>query len=405
MTQRSSSVSDRKEYFEWQLSYDRTFAQQHHVGAVVKYTQDKTITTSDVGDDIKAGVDRRHQGLAGQVTYGWKDRYFLTYNFGYNGSENFAKHHQYGFFPAYSVAWNIAEEPIVAKNLKWVNMFKLRYSYGKVGNDYMSMRFPYLSSFKSTDGFQYADIGSSYSFTGLTYSTLSSQNVTWEKSTKKDLGLDFTLFNSAVTGTIDYFHEQRDGIYMVREYLPPSIGLNSDNPSANVGSVLSKGFDGNIALQHKIGKVDITWRGNITYSKNKILEDDEQYSHYPYTQKAGFRVNQARGLVSLGLFKDYEDIRNSPTQKYGTVMPGDIKYKDINGDGIVDDNDIVAVGSTTKPNLVYGFGVSGSWEGFDLNLHFQGVGKSSFFIDGYTVYPFSSSDWGNILTDVVDSNR
>jgi len=405
MTQRSSSVSDRKEYFEWQLSYDRTFAQQHHVGAVVKYTQDKTITTSDVGDDIKAGVDRRHQGLAGQVTYGWKDRYFLTYNFGYNGSENFAKHHQYGFFPAYSVAWNIAEEPIVAKNLKWVNMFKLRYSYGKVGNDYMSMRFPYLSSFKSTDGFQYADIGSSYSFTGLTYSTLSSQNVTWEKSTKKDLGLDFTLFNSAVTGTIDYFHEQRDGIYMVREYLPPSIGLNSDNPSANVGSVLSKGFDGNIALQHKIGKVDITWRGNITYSKNKILEDDEQYSHYPYTQKAGFRVNQARGLVSLGLFKDYEDIRNSPTQKYGTVMPGDIKYKDINGDGIVDDNDIVAVGSTTKPNLVYGFGVSGSWEGFDLNLHFQGVGKSSFFIDGYTVYPFRSSDWGNILTDVVDSNR
>ena len=323
MKQESSSTGDRKEYMEAQIEYNRTF-HDHRVGGVLKYTQDKTVTTSNIGSDIIDGIDRRHQGLAGQASYGWKNRYFATFNFGYNGSENFAHGHQYGFFPAFSVAWNIAEEPFITNNLTWMDMFKVRYSWGKVGNDYMSSRFPYLSTFHSVDGYEYGDLGSSLSYDGLTYNKLSSNNVTWEIATKQDIGIDFAFAKNMFTGTIDYFDERRDGIYMVRSYLSPSVGLNSDNPAANIGSCSLKGFDGNIAFQKKFGEVTFTLRGNMTYSKNKILDDDERYSPYPYTQKSGYRVNQARGLVALGLFKDYDDIRNSAKQTFGTVMPGDI---------------------------------------------------------------------------------
>lgn len=407
----SGSSGERKEYLEAELHYDRTFG-NHQVGGVLKYTQDKYIDTSEnFTNDYIQTIDRRHQGIAGRLTYGWKYRYFVDFNFGYNGSENFAPGHQFGFFPAFSLAWNIAEEPIVKKALPWMGMFKLRYSYGKVGNDNTGdrgakIRFPYRPTFKTNDlfGYHYGDIGTNiYYYTGLTYATLASNNVTWEVAEKHDLGLDFSLFDDKVSGTIDYFHEQRNGIYMTRSYLAPSLGLNTLNtpPAANIGAVLSKGFDGNIAFKHKVGEVDLTLRGNMTYSKNEIREFDEEYSHYGYTRQAGFRVDQARGLIAEGLFKDYDDIRRSPKQTFGEVAPGDIKYKDVNGDGRVDNSDVVPIGATTRPNLIYGFGLSTFWKDIDFNVHFQGAGKSSFFIDGYTVYPFSKGSWGNILTDVV----
>lgn len=407
MGQSSNSTSSRKEYLEAELAYNRTFG-DHTVGAILKYTQDKEVNTTkyDAGD-IMAGIDKRHQGLAGQVSYGWKYRYFLNFNFGYTGSENFAKGHQFGFFPAYSAAWNIAEESFIKKNLPWMNMFKLRYSYGKVGTDGIGVRFPYLATYSTNWGnsWNWGDFQNSYRFNGLTNSTISSSSVTWEIATKHDLGLDFSLWNDKLTGSIDYYHELRDGIYMQRNYIPPSVGIQSANPYANVGSVLSRGFDGNFGYNQKLGEVNLTIRGNITYGKNEIKEYDEENSHYNYKKSSGFRVAQARGLVALGLFKDYEDIRRSPIQTFGDVMPGDIKYKDVNGDGKIDGNDEVPIGATTRPNLIYGFGVSGTWKGFDFNVHFQGAGKSSFFINGFTVYPFSEGDWGNILTDVVESSR
>lgn len=407
MMHESNSSSSRKEYLEAELSYSRTFT-DHSVGAILKYTQDKEVNTTKFDkNDIMAGIDRRHQGLAGQISYGWKYRYFLNFNFGYTGSENFAKGHQFGFFPAYSAAWNIAEEAFIKNNLPWMNMFKLRYSYGKVGTDGIGTRFPYLADYGTNwkNSWNWGDYGSTYRFNGLTNTKISSSSVTWEVAVKHDLGLDFSLWNDKLTGSIDYYHEQRDGIYMQRSYIPPSVGIQSSNPYANVGSVLSRGFDGNFGYNQKLGEVNLTIRGNITYGKNEIQEYDEENSHYAYKKSSGFRVNQARGLVALGLFKDYEDIRRSPVQTFGDVMPGDIKYKDINGDGKIDGNDEVPIGATTRPNLIYGFGVSGTWKGFDFNVHFQGAGKSSFFINGFTVYPFSQGDWGNILTDVVESNR
>lgn len=423
MHQESSANGSRKEFLEAELHYERAFG-DHRVSGVLKYSQDKNIDTSNHGDDIIKGIERRHQGLAGRFTYGWKYRYFLDFNFGYNGSENFAKGHQFGFFPAYSVAWNIAEESFVKKNLPWMNMFKLRYSYGKVGNDYMNTRFPYLAEFATwkpdpdkgdianqippaDQSYNWGDIGNNMIYQILAYSRVASNAITWEIATKHDIGLDFSLWNDKLTGSIDYFHEQRDGIFMSRNNIPQIVGLTS-SPYANIGSVLSKGFDGNVGYHEKIGNVNLTVRGNITYSKNEIKETDEAYTNFPYLRQAGFRVDQAKGLVALGLFKDYEEIRNSPKQQFddsSKVMPGDIRYKDVNGDGVINDNDVVPIGATTRPNLIYGFGASAQWKGLDFNVHFQGAGKSSFFIDGFTVYPFSSGDWGNVLKDVVESNR
>ena len=406
MSQQSSSTGERKEYLEAELHYNRSFS-DHLIGGVLKYTQDKIINTTSNSDVIQ-GIDRRHQGLAGRFTYGWKYRYFVDFNFGYNGSENFAPNHQFGFFPAYSAAWNIAEEPIVKKHLKWMNMFKLRYSYGKVGNDTMNDRFPYLPSFgnSSGNGFNYSDLETSYFYDGLTYTKYATTNVTWEIATKHDIGIDFSLWDDRFTGTIDYFYERRDGIYQSRSFIPVSVGLNSSlSYATNVSAVSSRGLDGNFGFKQKIGNVNLTLRGNITYSKSKVLEYDEEVTNYKYTLATGFQVSQPRGLIAEGLFKDYDDIRNSAKQTWGDVMPGDIKYRDVNGDGIVNDKDYVPIGATNRPNLIYGFGFSAQWKGFDVNVLFQGAGKSTFFIDGYTVYPFKDGDWGNILTDVVKSNR
>lgn len=408
MVQSSDASGDRTEFFEAELHYNRTF-KAHHLSGTLKYNQDSKVMTVKIGDDIKNGIARRHQGLAGRASYNWNYRYFIDFNFGYNGSENFATGHQFGFFPAFSGAWNIAEEPIIKKNLKWVNMFKLRYSYGKVGNDKLKIgdteyRFPYMYSIDTGSGYQWADYNYDKKYDGMRYKELASNNVTWEIATKHDAGVDLSLFNDKFTATIDYFHEQRDGIFMSREHLPDMIGLQSD-PKANVGSVLSKGFDGNIAYKQKIGHVHLTIRGNMTYSKNEILERDEENNVYAYQMDKGHRVDQARGFIALGLFKDYDDIRNSPRQDLGTVQPGDIKYKDINGDGVINDADRVSIGATTKPNLIYGMGISVQWKGLDANVHFQGAGKSTFFISGPTVYAFSSGQWGNILKEVAESNR
>lgn len=405
MTQSSTSSGNRREFLDLLLSWERGFS-NHHTGVTVRYTQDSKKQTVDLGSDIKTGIARRNQALAGRATYNWNYRYFIDFNFGYSGSENFAKGHQFGFFPAYSLAWNIAEEPIIKKNLKWINMFKVRYSHGKVGNDKLmegndEVRFPYLYTIGTGgSGYNWGFGDYAQNYTGTYYTQVASPGITWEIATKDDLGVDLSLFNDKLTATVDYFSEKRTGIYMRRQYLPEIVGLGSQ-PRANVGVVTSKGFDGHFSLKQKVGKIDVTLRGNITYSKNEIKERDEETKVYPYEYESGYRVNQLKGLVSLGLFKDYDDIRNSPRQDFGTVQPGDIKYKDVNGDGVVNSQDRVAIGATTRPNLVYGVGASFAWKGFDFNIHFQGAGKSTFPVYGKCVYAFSESDWGNIFKDMI----
>lgn len=423
MSQESTSSGKRNEFLEANLYYDHGFG-DHNIGATARYSQSAKTQTVDIGSDFKNGIAFRNQSLAGRLTYRYQYRYFLEFNFGYTGSENFATGHRYGFFPAYSGGWNIAEESFIKDNVKWLNMFKVRFSYGKVGNDALQYsrndarydetpghiyRFPYLYTIGDTDGYRYADVnGGVNNYNGKTTTYVASPYTTWEVTTKKDLGLDISLFNDKFSLTADYFDDHVEGIFMMRGYLPSVLGMNS-NPYANVGKTRNRGYDGNFKIQHKIDKVDLTVRGNMTYAKNKVLEKDEENNYYTYLMEKGYMMDQARGLIALGLFKDYEDIRNSPTQNFDpnqTVMPGDIKYQDVNGDGVIDSNDKVAIGASTRPALIYGMGFSAQWNGFDINIHFQGAGKSSFFINGSNVYMFrSTTGWGNIFTEMANSNR
>ena len=398
MHQSSGSDGSRREFLDLLLHWDRRFANVHNFGANLKFTQDSYIQTQNIGEDIKNSISRKNMGLAGQLTYNFANRYFLDYNFGYNGSENFADGHRFGFFPAYSLAWNIGEEPWIQKKISWLNMFKIRYSHGRVGNDKTGDRFPYLYTLGNTDAGW--DWGNGH-VSGIHYTQVASPNVTWEEARKDDIGVDLVVWNNHFSLTVDYFYEKRTGIYMSRNYLPWSTGLES-TPKANVGAVKSRGFDGNFKYEDSFGKFHVVARGNITYSKNTILDYDVENNVYPYQYQRGYRVNQVRGLIAEGLFRDYDDIRNSPQQTFGTVQPGDIKYKDVNGDGIINNDDVVAIGATSTPNLIYGLGVSITYKNFDVNLHFQGAGKSTFLVNGMCVYAFSNNNYGQIFKGMVD---
>lgn len=407
MSQSSSASGDRREFYDIMLNYDRSFG-DHTVGAVARFTRDALVQTVDLGTDIKTGISRRNQALAGRLTYNWKNRYFVDYNFGYTGSENFATGNQYGYFPAISGAWNISEESFIKDNISWVDLIKVRYSYGKAGNDQLSggERFPYLYTISNSNvpGYQWADYGSDRNYIGMKYSQVASPHVTWEVATKQNLGFDFALLKNQLSASFEFFDEERTGIYMLRNYLPSMIGLES-TPRANVGAVKSRGFEGRFDYKQQIGEVNLSMRSNITYSKNEITQIDEENSVYGYQNQKGYRVDQAKGLVSLGLFKDYDEIRNSPTQTFGAYQPGDIKYKDVNGDGVINDGDRVAIGATRRPNLIYGVGLSANWKGFDLSVHFQGAGKSTFFTYGKTVHAFSEGEWGQVMKGVMGENR
>lgn len=421
MSQESDSWGERIYNLEGELAYNRRFKEHHNVGAFIKYSQREQAETSNVGTDIERGIPRRDQSLAGRVTYDFKSRYFIEFNGGYTGSEVFKYGHQFGFFPAISGAWNISEEPILKNLTSIFDLLKIRYSYGQVGNNKIAnVRFPYLGSIDAMAGYDYGDYGSNYSFPGLHITALAADYLSWEVATKHNLGLDFNLFHNMFSGAIDVYKDMRSKIYMQRSHLSEMTGITT-RPWANVGKMQNMGFDGQFNFNRKFGEVELTMRSNITYNRNKVLEFDEEASALPYKMTQGYRWEQAKGLVALGLFTDYDEIRNSPKQEWGNTvdekrrnapLPGDIKYKDINGDGYINDNDIVAIGATRVPNLIYGLGASMVWKGLDVNFHFQGAGKSSYFISGPSVYPFSQIlqgniiPWGNILSDLaVPGNR
>jgi TonB-linked SusC/RagA family outer membrane protein len=433
MTQSSDSWGERVFNLEGDLIYNRLFAKAHNVGVFIKYAQREQMETSNVGSDLTRGIPRRDQSISGRISYDFISRYFIEFNGGYTGSEVFKTGHQFGFFPAISGAWNISEEPFVKDFTSIFDMLKIRYSYGQVGNNKIKrgddeIRFPYMGSIGYTSlNYNYGDINSpNYSglgneglqsdirYRGMYVTSLSADYLTWETATKHNLGLDFNLWRNKFSGVIDVFKDTRSDIYMQRSYLSDMTGLSylgglNASPWANIGKMENKGFDGQFNFNQKLGEVETTMRGNITYTRNKVLEYDEEANALPYKMTQGYRWEQAKGLIALGLFEDYDDIRNSPKQEFGSYMPGDIKYKDINGDGVINDNDIVPIGTTRVPNLIYGVGASVTWRGLDFNVHFQGSGKSSYFINGPAVYAFSeiyagnTLPWGNVLTDMVDN--
>ena len=352
-------------------------------------------------------IAKRYQSLSGRFTYGFRDTYFLDLNFGLNGSENFRSGEQYGFFPAVAVGW-VPTQYEFLKRVKWLDFMKIRASYGLVGNDRISnLRFPYLTIIEESAG------TTAWGGSGiLTENRVGADNLMWEKAKKFDVGMDLHLFGGQFTMTIDYFRDRREGIFQQRAQIPDYVGVIT-MPYGNVGSMTSWGGDGNFEYFQPLGKnAHLTLRGNFTLSKNKINNWEEATQPYPYLSQTGFSNNVQRGFISLGLFKDQQDVDMSPEQ-FGTVRPGDIKYKDVNGDGVITDDDRVPLFAYSGiPQLMYGFGAEVRYKNWTLNVLFKGTGNNYFLygdwdgskFDGYV--PFNQGYKGNVLALAYDqANR
>ena len=398
----------RKLYFEANVNYDRAFGDHRLGGLLFYYLED---TQESGADSSMNAIPKRYQSLSGRFTYGFKDTYFLDLNFGLNGSENFEPGKQYGFFPAAALAWVPTSYEFIQDKLPWMNFFKLRFSYGTVGNDRISnRRFPYLTLIKENS--VESDKNSWGGTEGtLTESQVGANNLVWEKAKKLDLGMDMHLFDDKLTLTLDYFNDKREAIFQERTQIPSYVGL-IQMPYGNVGSMKSWGADGNFEFFQKLGKdAHVTLRGNFTLSKNKILNWEEANQPYPYLEKNGYANNVQRGFISLGLFKDQQDVDMSPEQ-FGKVRPGDIKYKDVNGDGkITNDDQVPLFAYSGVPQLMYGFGAEFNYKNWTLNVLFKGTGRNKFLyggmlsdrFDGYI--PFNNGAKGNVLTIAYDQNN
>ena len=381
--------------FQAKIDYARTFG-KHDIGATIVYMQkERNMNISD--EQEYAALPYRQQGLAGRVTYGFDKRYLFEANFGYNGSENFAAGKRFGFFPSVAVGWVISNEPFWKGIKEQVNLFKLRASYGLVGNDVISKdyadRFPYLTTVDMGQGYD-VYIGNNFERKyGPILSVYGNPNATWEESRKLDIGVEIGLFDS-LNIIFDWFKEKRSGIFMQRTSLPSTFGMSGITPWANIGKVDNSGVDISVDYNKAFSKdLILSLRGTFTYAHNEIVEMDEPKYKWAYQYKAGHPINSIQCLIAEGLFRDEEEIASSPSQDiYATtypIRPGDVKYRDLNDDKIIDDNDMCWTGNPTVPEIIYGFGFSLKYKGFDCSAFFQGQGKVSILM--YNYHPFATA--------------
>ena len=392
-----STMVDRKYYGEAHLNYERVFNKVHRVTGLVHYYMEDFISSRNATD--LTAIPKRYMGFSSRFAYSYNDTYFVEANLGYTGSEAFEKGKKFGFFPAVSGGWVPTQYKFMQDNVKFIDFLKFKGSYGQVGNDKMNTRFPYLTLMGST-GSGIWDNGNGYSETQV-----GSSNLRWETSTKSNFGIEAKFFKNKFDMAIDFFKDVRSGIYQQRASTPEEMGLVT-LPFANVGKMKSWGIDGHISFTQTINKdAYFVLRANLTQSKNQIIEFEEAIVRYPYLSSVGYQWGVNRGLIALGLFKDEDDVRNSPKQTFtNSVLPGDIKYKDVNGDGIINDYDKVPLDYSSMPQIQYGFATEFNYKHWNLSILFEGVSRMKYFAGGRGYYPFAGREVGNVL-DIVANDR
>lgn len=383
-----SNGGDRLLNYQLSLDYARTFNDVHDVGAMVVYLQRDY--NNNAPEDFYATLPTRNQGFAGRVTYAYDNRYMIEANFGYNGSENFSKGNRFGFFPSVALGYNISNEKFFEPLKNVVSSLKIRGSWGKVGNSSTDSRFPYLTYVNlGGAGFTFGDNWQNTA-NGAIITRYGAPGAKWETGTKMNVGFDLNLFSS-LSISADVFKEVRKDIFMQRNIVPAESGITGDlMPYANLGKVQNGGVDLSIEFNKALSKdLIVSAKGSFTYAKNKLLEADEPEYQWDYQSDINKPLNCARGLIAIGLFKDEDDVKNSPEQTYSpNLKPGDVKYKDLNNDGKIDDNDMTQIGDPTVPQIVYGFGGSMQYKKFDFSIFFQGIAKTSLMMSG--IHPFTS---------------
>lgn len=384
-------------YSETRLNYNRSFG-KHDVTGLLVFTASESLTAN--AGSLQLSLPSRNAGLSGRFTYGYDKRYFVEYNFGYNGSERFHKSHRWGFFPSAGLAWMMSNEKWFKPLAKVVSNLKLRYSYGLVGNDNIgssSNRFYYLSEMSMNNSGLGASFGETrnVSYNGIGVVRYANEAITWEKSYKSNYALELGLFKK-LDIIAEYFTEHRTDIFMQRADIPNTMGLQAA-VYGNIGQARSKGID--IQADYKQAWASGLWasaRANFTYSTGKYDVYEEPTYPESYRQHAGRSIRQTWGYIAERLFVDDEDAANSPSQAaFGSQYGGgDIKYTDVNGDGVITNADMVPIGYPTSPEIIYGFGVSLGHKGFDVSVFFQGLGRESFWIDATSAYSTKYNKYG-----------
>ncbi len=400
------SSGDRLMNINGVVGWMRSFG-KHDVSAMAAYLQrDYNVNNPAAGptdSEYWNTLPYRNQGVAGRITYGYDLKYFFEANFGYNGSENFADGARYGFFPSLAVGYMISNEGFWSKLKNTINSLKIRTSWGKVGNDQIQgSRFPYLDKVTPNSlGYTFGDTWQN-SASGSQIATLGALGAIWEVGTKYNLGVDLGIKN-ALTLTADYFTETRSNIFMQRRVIAAETGIVGSNPYANIGIVKSSGFDASLSYNKQFSSdFYMNVRGTFTYSANKLLDRDEPKLAFPYLSEIGKPLNRYFGYISDGYYIDEADIANSPKSEIGqNLMPGDIKYKDLNNDGLINTNDRTHFGNPTVPQIVYGFGISSKYKNIDFSFFFQGVAKTSLMMSG--IHPFNGNAT-NLMQFIADDH-
>ncbi len=375
-------------YFEGRMNYGRQFA-KHNIGAMFVATAEEKLLTSGTSSSLYETLPERNTGLAGRLTYDFDSRFFAEISFGYNGSEKFGTGKRFGFYPAIAGGWIISNESFFLPLRKYVNMFKLKGSYGKIGNDAIARRqdrFFFLSDIAIQgdawgSGYRWGDSFMN-SYGGYTINRYANPDITWEVTDDWNTGVELEFFKDGrLKVQAETFGKYTRQIYVRRENFPASAGLEA-NVSGNVGELKSWGYEGSIDYSHWFNKnVWVQARANLTYVDNKYMKLDERDYRDAYRKRVGYNKDQQWGLIAERLFVDQQEIFNSPPQSWGEYLAGDIKYKDINDDKKVDDNDQVPIGYPTSPKMQYGFGPSIGYHNWDFSFFFQGNAMISIFID------------------------
>ncbi len=388
----------RQFYTEAKINYDRTFKKHNVTGLLLFNQQDNE--DGFAGTFIES-IPFRYMGLASRGTYSYDNKYLAEVNLGYNGSETFAPGKRFGFFPAVSAGWILSEEKFFKPLKDIFPFFKIRYSYGEVGNSSIGggRRFGYISTVANHGDYSFG-IGRDNNYTGLDIEAYA-VDVTWETAKKHNLGIELNMLKQDLSITVDLFREIREAIYRQRGDVPTYAGI-LNLPYANLGEVHNKGIDGNIDYHKKIGDWQVGLKGNLTWTRSIIINDANAPWPYPWQQQIGQKIGKRHGYISLGLFTSDEEVANSPYQT-GTNKAGDIKYKDLNGDGKINGFDQAAIGYGSIPEIVYGFGPTVYYKGFAVSAWFKGISNVDIRINGDGLQPFSQGgEYGNLLAQVTD---
>lgn len=368
-TPESGYSQNRSTWLDFSLNYDRRFGEHNFAGLLLVNRQQKVLAGSSLIPFVS-------QGLVSRVTWNWRNKYFAEFNAGFNGTDNFAKDKRYGFFPAGSVGWVISKEAFLENN-PVIDYLKLRASYGLTGNDQLgSRRWLFISEYVSGPGYGFGT-DQLTTIAGRQEGAMANPDVTWEKARKLNLGMEVTLWRNLLSATVDVFREKRNDILITRGVIPDLLGVSAGNLTpANMGVIVNRGIELELSHRNRIGKVTYSVRANGSFARNKILFRDEVSYPYDYLRRTGQQIGQLFGLTAIGFFNSKEEILNSPRQ-FGNLIPGDIKYKDLNGDGVIDNNDKGPIGKSEVPEFLYGVSANASWKNFDISVLFQGAGNYS----------------------------